>query len=247
MLVHVGWLDRVQIPSDVSSVECREYAWWVESVVVWGSQVDDSVEELVASLLDLIAKLLHLGGLVRLLLFFLTQQELVKSIGTPLNTINGVFMFVELTTSQNSAITRTAKRLGIEELLDDSDSFFELSGEELVESFKLSQIWNFHLVEIYSINLSECSINQGPNWSWKLQWTSISCQSGNVSWYSNLMFDGLVFPDDLIQRITVNSCHQQEYQSGTLPPVAILFIRCQVLSGESNGEWLSGSGSSDTQ
>ena len=123
-------------------VSC-EKGWSMIPVIVLGSQIDHTILHLVPSLLCRVEDSLNHGHSFFFIfgLFFglEPEKELIEPILMALDAIDGARGMVNVSVSQDLAITRRAERQIVCRVPDSSCAWFQFSSEKLIECLEL--IW----------------------------------------------------------------------------------------------------------
>lgn len=176
VFVHMGWLDWGKISDDVSTVVTRVNGWRVESMVVSWGQVDNHVVEMVTSLLDRLEHFCNTFVVKSLLIVVSdlvitteTEHELVKSVGSSLDTVDGTELRVDLSTSEDGSIAWRTHALFVLWLVNGSDSILEVASEELGEGWVGSEIWLDDFLHVDTIHSSKATVHDVSHEDWELE------------------------------------------------------------------------------
>jgi len=183
-----------QVANDVASVIAGVDGGRVEAVVVSRREVNDHVEELVASGLNFLEHGGHLGVVCSLVdLVFVdgitldAEHELVETIAPALYAVNSAELGVDLAASQNCSIAWRAHADVTIWLTDFSNSSLKVTSEELGKGLVVTEVRVFDLLHVDAVGLRKSSVHDISKRVWDIQRTDpagksrdIPCNGDNV-------------------------------------------------------------------
>ena len=149
-----------------------------------------------------------------------TKHELIESVGSTLDAVDGAELGVDLATGEDRAIAGGAHVEGIVWITDSPGSSLEVSREELRECLIMPEVWLRDLFHVDSVEFGEAAIedvSEGPGQSKGAQET---CDPGASSSEGHDVLDVVVLLEDLIERVNgIPSCekHSQQVLNRFLP------------------------------